>query len=730
MSSLLRSKRQLWLVAAAGTGLTLAVCLLLFMFGTAWTDYDFKVLDLFYRRAVEHGKGPEQSPQVIITAISDKSYDVVGKSILGREYFASLNEAFEDLDPAAVAYDLIFARPGDPDSDRRLAASIVKLGSVFLPIGLAYSENVSPFQWEEGPAYDRFRTEYLRKPQEKGSGRPYYATRALMQGDGFAQAARGSGHITAYSDPDGVFRHMIMLIKVGDAYFPTLSLSMFLKSMRVPFEKLVVEWGRRIVIPALKDSLLDRDVIVPIDDRGRAYIPFPQVWDKAFKKMESISLLQRMKDENLRGNLTEFFEGRFVLVGDVSVGSTDLGQTPLEAHTPLIILHASLLNGLLTNCFYVKWSLGETAILIWGLGVILALASVPRSSWSLYGAGIAVVAGIVGLTWFQFIHFRLFPLVTVGGCTLTVFFGLVTTLELASGKERAFIKNAFTRYVPEKVVEALVANPELLKLGGEERVMTVLFSDLADFTRIAEGMSPARLVDLLMEYLTEMTSIVLANGGIIDKFEGDAIMAEFGAPLPMPDHAERAVRVGLRMQRRLKELREIWASRGLPELRCRVGVSTGPMIVGNMGSRQVFDYTVLGDAVNLASRLEGANKRYNTELIISEATHRDLPPGVFRSRILDVIKVKGKSKAVKVFEVYGEASEPRNNDAMLYYDTYGQAFELYLSTGFEAAAEKFREALRIRPDDPAARHMIERIDALKVDELPPGWDGSIALTTK
>jgi len=730
MSSVLRSKRHLWLVAAASAGLTLAVSVLLFAFGTGWTDYDFKVLDLFYRRAVAQGFGPEQSPLVVITTITDKSYDFVGKSILGRDYFASLNNAFEELDPAAVAYDLIFARPGDPDDDRRFAASIRKSGVVFLPTGLAYSENVSSFQWEEGRAYDRFRFEYLRKPQEKGGGRPYYATRALMQGDDFAQAAHSSGHISAYSDPDGVFRHMIMLIKVGDAYFPTLSLSIFLDSMRVPFEKLVVEWGRRIVIPAVKESLLDNDVIVPIDDRGRAYIPFPQVWDKAFKKMESVSLLQRMRDESLRGNLIEFFEGRFVLIGDVSVGNTDLGQTPLEGHTPLILLHASLLNGLLTNRFYAQWSLGETLTLIWELGVILALAAVPRSSWSLYGAGIAVVAGLVVLTWFEFIQFRLFPLVTVGASALTIFFGLLTTLELATGKERAFIKNAFARYVPEGVVEALVANPDLLKLGGEERVMTVLFSDLADFTRISEGMAPDRLVELLMEYLTEMTAIVLASGGIIDKFEGDAIMAEFGAPLPMPDHAEKAVRVGLQMQRRLKELRDIWGGRGLPELRCRVGINTGPMIVGNMGSRQVFDYTVLGDSVNLASRLEGANKRYNTELMISESTHRALPSGVFRCRILDVIKVKGKSRAVKVFEVYGEACEPWDEDAMRYYDTYGQAFELYLATDFETAAEKFREASRIRPDDPAVRQMIERIDGLKADELPPGWDGSIALTTK
>ena len=311
-----------------------------------------------------------------------------------------------------------------------------------------------------------------------------------------------------------------------------------------------------------------------------------------------------------------------------------------------------------------------------------------------------------------------------------MFFGLLTVIELAVGKERSFIKKAFSRYVPGKVVDTLLERPELLQLGGEERVMSVLFSDLAGFTSISEGMTPSQLVRLLNEYLTEMTEIVLSEGGIIDKFEGDAIMAEFGAPLILPDHADRAVRTGLRMQDRLKELRRLWAERKLPELRCRVGINTGSMIVGNMGSDQVFDYTVIGDSVNLASRLEGANKRYDTYLMVSESTHECLTPGRFRTRVLDVIKVKGKSKAVKVFEVLGENSAGSVDGVDPYYRVYEEAFDIYLSRDFEAARKKFEEALSLRPEDPAAKDMIKRIHGVDPKQLPPDWDGSIALTSK
>jgi adenylate cyclase len=311
-----------------------------------------------------------------------------------------------------------------------------------------------------------------------------------------------------------------------------------------------------------------------------------------------------------------------------------------------------------------------------------------------------------------------------------VFFGLVIGLQIAVFKDQVFIRTAFSKYVPEEVVNELLSHPEHLQLGGEERVLSVLFSDLESFTTIAENMTPVALVDLLNEYLTEMTAIIFAHGGIIDKYEGDAIMAEFGAPLALPNHAELAVRTALAMQRRLEELRTVWEKRGLPALRCRMGINTGPMVVGNMGSNQVFDYTVLGDAVNLASRLESANKFYCTYVMISEDTHTHLPPGTFRTRVLDVIKVKGKSRAVKVFEVYGESWEPIDARDVQYYQLYHEAFAAYLSRDFPVARAHFATALALRPHDPTAQAMLARIDTLDPDSLPADWDGSVALTSK
>jgi adenylate cyclase len=243
-------------------------------------------------------------------------------------------------------------------------------------------------------------------------------------------------------------------------------------------------------------------------------------------------------------------------------------------------------------------------------------------------------------------------------------------------------------------------------------------------------MSPSELVSLLNEYLSEMTTIILAQGGIIDKFEGDAIMAEFGAPLALPDHADRAVRAGLMMLRRLGALRQQWAHRGLPPLHCRVGINTGRAIIGNMGSQQVFDYTVLGDAVNLASRLEGINKLYRTNLMISEFTYDQLSPHLFRVRVVDLVQVKGKSQAVKIFEVYGEGTDEVAPQDIGYYEAYSEAFAAYLSRNFAYAADQFARALSIRPDDPASQAIVARMQGLDPHGLPETWDGSIALTTK
>jgi len=198
----------------------------------------------------------------------------------------------------------------------------------------------------------------------------------------------------------------------------------------------------------------------------------------------------------------------------------------------------------------------------------------------------------------------------------------------------------------------------------------------------------------------------------------------------MDNHADMAVKTGLRMQNCLKEMRKKWEQKRLPILHCRVGISTGPVIVGNIGSKRIFDYTVVGDVVNLASRLEGANKRYGTFLMISESTYKELTPGMFKARILDVIKVKGKSESIKVYEIYGETSETMDPVHDLYYQTYHEAFERYLSQDFTSARETFNKALSLRQEDPAAKEMIIRIDNINPDELSVDWDGSLTLTSK
>jgi len=729
----LRLKNRKLLRLAAGLSLALngAVAGFWVTRGDMWTGADWALLDFGYRRAVIEGKGPSLSPRIVYVLVTDASYEAFGKNALDRTDLARVTHALAELGTEAVGFDIIFARPSREAADRALSESFEHLGTAYLPVGFALSGHKAPFRWKPGESYERFRNETLFHPVERGEARPFYATRALMQEDGFAIRAMGSGHISAYSDPDGVYRRMPMLIRVnGAGYVPALTLSMFLDFVRVPPEEIAVEWGEHIVIPAIQGSFLEEDVVIPIDSRGRAIVPFAQPWNQGFPKMEAHALLSYAEDPDLRGNLLEHFEGNFVFLGDVAVGTADLGQTPLEGDVPLIALHTSLLNGMLTNTFFEPWSSLQVLFLLVGLGLVLCGASLFRASWVLYATGLLVLGGLGVLTWTEQIHFRLFPLAATGGSVLVIGFGLVAGLEWAVSRQRSFIKGAFSKYVPKEVVHQLLLHPERLSLGGEERVMTVLFSDLANFTSISERMPAPELVPFLNTYLTEMTDIVLEEGGIVDKYEGDAIMAEFGAPLDLPDHPDRAVRTGLRMQQRLAELRSEWREKGLPELHCRVGVNTGPMVVGNMGSGQVFDYTVIGDAVNLASRLEGANKHYRTELMISEFTREHLTPGRFHTRLLDVIRVKGKSEPVRVYEVLGEASEPLDTEYRAYAEVYEEAFKAYLGRDFEAARNGFEKALALRPDDPASRAVMDRMEGMDPHDLPEDWDGSISLLSK
>jgi adenylate cyclase len=296
------------------------------------------------------------------------------------------------------------------------------------------------------------------------------------------------------------------------------------------------------------------------------------------------------------------------------------------------------------------------------------------------------------------------------------------------GRERRFLRRAFEFYLHPEIVKELVRRPEMLKLGGVRREITVFFSDLAGFTSFSEHLDPETLVAVLNRYLSEMSDIIMEEGGTLDKYVGDAIMAFWGAPLEHPDHALRACKAAVLCQKKLDEMRPVFQSMGVAELQARIGINTGPAVVGNMGSEARFNYTAMGDTVNLASRLEGVNKMYGTRILISDATFLPAGGGI-EARELDNLRVKGKKLPVKVYELLGMKGEiPDSKRRVL--EAYGKALDCYWKRKFEESAAVLNQILGSEPADTPSRVMLER--CLKNIAYPPpdDWDGAFTLDTK
>ena len=290
------------------------------------------------------------------------------------------------------------------------------------------------------------------------------------------------------------------------------------------------------------------------------------------------------------------------------------------------------------------------------------------------------------------------------------------------GRQKLFIKNAFKQYLSPAVIEELIQYPERLKLGGERRVLSIFFSDLEGFTTISEGLEPEALTALLNEYLSAMTDIIYEEGGTVDKYEGDAIIAFWNAPLPLPDHAVRCVRAALRCQAKLAEMRPSIRERIGKDLRMRIGINSGPAVVGNLGSKTRFDYTMLGDAVNLAARLEGINKQFGTYTIISRTT-LDLLAGAFPVRELSRVAVVGRREPVTIYEPMLPAEfEARRDDLAI----FSRGLEKFYEGRFAEAEAIFTV---IKDRDRASASYAEKCRSL-IARPPEGWDGVWVITTK
>jgi adenylate cyclase len=418
-----------------------------------------------------------------------------------------------------------------------------------------------------------------------------------------------------------------------------------------------------------------------------------------------------------------WFKDKIVLVGAITVGTFDLKASPLSEEYPGVEVQATAISDMLwgreVRVVPVAW--GIAAAFLEALAAAVGVVFPRRVSLKLLAATVtvAVLLGIC-VALFRGYQIRWLPLASPLLGLLLATIGAFSWSYLVEGRQRRFVVKALGQYLSPHVAATIDRDPDALKLGGTRREMTVMFTDIQGFTDLSEKLDEHRLTELLNYYLDEMSLLVLANNGTLDKYIGDAIMSFWNAPLHQPDHAILACRAALAMEKREREIQTRLAELGGAGLLTRIGINTGPMVFGNMGSSQKFNYSVLGDAVNLASRLEGANKFYGSRIIIAQPTAAQVNGG-FLMRKLDVLRVKGKTRPMEIFELLAEGAGDADQQAQA--AEYEAAFGFYQKQQWDAAADRLEAMLGRFPQDRPASALRDRVAAL--GEHPPGadWDG-------
>jgi adenylate cyclase len=429
--------------------------------------------------------------------------------------------------------------------------------------------------------------------------------------------------------------------------------------------------------------------------------------------------------------------GRIVLVGHMLEASAtpqaqaDAFYTPFFAGNGQLMagveIQGNIINTLLDGSWIKEFAAWERSLLLVAVIFLASLALIHLKPIS------GLIFTVVGLVLITVVSFGLFylarfwvPPFLMSTGLVVLYSGNVLGHYFVEAREKRWLRHAFSRYVSPSVVEVITTNPERLELGGEELETTVLFADLEGFTQLSESMPPQALIKLLNDYFSPMTQIIMAYQGTLDKYIGDAIMALWGAPVPLADHALRACWAALEMEKTMTELQKEWQIEGLPPLMARIGVHSGSVVAGNVGSRERFNYTVLGDTVNLASRLEGVNKVYGTRILLSDNTYRHVKDRLL-VRELDLVQVKGRGQPVTIYELLGP-HPPEGRDPWL--DYFAAGLQAYRQRDWEEASQAFGEVLQLKPEDRPTQVFLGRCRFFAVAPPPLGWQGVFVLEGK
>ena len=508
-------------------------------------------------------------------------------------------------------------------------------------------------------------------------------------------------------DRDGVYRRVALFSRYKGYVFPSLAVALFTDRFALRGEDVLFD-GHPLPVNRQGELLLHY--------YGREF-QFPRL-----TITEMIAAYQQ-PESGLFENVSSQVKDRLVIVALTAPGLHDLKPTSVTSRSPGAYVHATLLVNLLRGHHIRPMAGPWMMVIMFLLGTLLGLLVI--TIFSFWINTLVFLCFVIGWPFVSFCFFyyaqRWMGLLPYEIGFFLVFGVSATYSYYAEGKKRRMIRHVFSRYMSEDLVRELEAHPERAKLGGVRQHITIFFSDLANFTGLCEQSTPENIVGLLNEYFTVMTEIILEAKGVIDKYQGDGIMAFWGAPVLVQDHAVMACLAALRCQQNMKSINRRREKDGQSPLHMRIGLHSGEAIVGNMGSARRFDYTIVGDNVNVASRLEGLNRSFGTDIIISETT-REQAGGRIVARELDLIAVKGRERPIRIFQLLGEKDQIAESDErgkMLFEEGLG----LYRMRRFGEAQTRFEDAVRINPGDQPARAFVRRCQDLRATPPPPDWDG-------
>jgi adenylate cyclase len=606
-------------------------------------DYRFKI------------RGTINPPEnIVIAAIDEKSLGKLGRWPWSRDKIARLVNRLSEEGSEIIVVDIILSEADK--NDRVLGQAIQKAGNVILPVVFEFDKE-SNVPDSESLLNSAFRS--VANAERFNQYSPITAKRPLTPVSEIIRETMALGHINMFPDRDGTLRWEAMAIEHNGYLFPSIDLQTSAIYLGIPHEK--------VILNATEGVQLGEKRTIPTDRHGRSLINYYGPW-QTFKYLSISDILE---GEIKPGVL----QSKIVLVGATAVGIYDLRVTPFSAAMPGVEKHASVISSILENRFLRRTNFSTNLILLLISGSFFSLLLIRfKSTGATLTTGLFLVL-ILGSGYFLFVHQGLWINIAYPSNNILLIFISVMVYNYTIEERMARkIRAMFSSYVTEKVVNELIKNPDMAKLGGERREVTVLFSDVVGFTSFSEKYTPEEVVAILNEYLGAITEVIFRWEGTLDKFVGDAIVAFWGAPMRQENHAELAVRCALNMVKRLEDLQQKWRSEGKPILDSGIGINTGEVLVGNIGAEgKKMDYTVIGDHVNLGSRVEGLTRKYHTHILITEYTLNHLRDFV-NSRLIGHITIKGKEKtfvkgrekSVGIYEVlsieHGLKSEIQESD--------------------------------------------------------------------